>query len=82
MEENEEEEEEEGEEEEGEGISMKRQSQAPTGGPPWDVVSEKICTAVNAKRQIFFDTVLYLNCAMNYTLHYMMFVHLKIDFST
>ena len=33
---------------------MKKQSQAPTGGPLWDLVSEKICAAVNAKNAKIF----------------------------
>ena len=40
-------------------------SPSPSGGPPWDLISEKLCIEVNGERKIIFRSR--LNCATNYT---------------
>lgn len=58
-------------------FTLENISPAPSGGPPWDLTSEKIGTLFNDKRQLIVSSR--LNCAPNYT---RLFVSLKCTFQS
>ena len=55
--------------------AIERRSPSLSGGPPWDLISEKLCIEVNGERKIIFR--FRLNCATH-----MMFVNLKDNFAS